>query len=289
MPWCPKCKNEYRAGVEICADCGVELVEEEQFKNQVPLIWGEKDELEELRKYLLYNKIRAVEMREGKEEHIYELFVLEEDQEKALKMGRIFMEQRVVANEQNLMENNDEKDGSVKKVEHAKEANRTVSQGYRNSSEKAEENRSAAWALLTIGVCGLVFLILCWFDVIPLNIGGTVLFYGVMSGIFILFIVSGIISAKNARKYEQNAVDESKLYDEMVKWYQNNLKAEQIDAEWKTRNKIPVSNLPAETLYFERIEILKEKFNHKFTNIDQGFLERMLDEEVYDHIFQSRE
>ena len=26
MPWCPKCKNEYRAGVEICADCNVPLV-----------------------------------------------------------------------------------------------------------------------------------------------------------------------------------------------------------------------------------------------------------------------
>ena len=26
MPWCPKCKNEYRAGIEVCADCNVPLV-----------------------------------------------------------------------------------------------------------------------------------------------------------------------------------------------------------------------------------------------------------------------
>ncbi len=28
MPWCPKCKTEYREGILICADCGTELVEE---------------------------------------------------------------------------------------------------------------------------------------------------------------------------------------------------------------------------------------------------------------------
>ncbi len=29
MPWCPKCKYEYRDGIKVCADCGCELVDEE--------------------------------------------------------------------------------------------------------------------------------------------------------------------------------------------------------------------------------------------------------------------
>ena len=29
MPWCPKCKTEYREGFAVCADCGSELVSEE--------------------------------------------------------------------------------------------------------------------------------------------------------------------------------------------------------------------------------------------------------------------
>jgi len=34
MPWCPKCKNEYREGIVVCADCNVELVDSfETFKN----------------------------------------------------------------------------------------------------------------------------------------------------------------------------------------------------------------------------------------------------------------
>ena len=28
MPWCPKCRSEYREGFESCSECGVELVEE---------------------------------------------------------------------------------------------------------------------------------------------------------------------------------------------------------------------------------------------------------------------
>lgn len=26
MPWCPKCRNEYKEGYEVCADCGAHLV-----------------------------------------------------------------------------------------------------------------------------------------------------------------------------------------------------------------------------------------------------------------------
>jgi len=27
MPWCPKCRNEYRKGITVCAECKVELVD----------------------------------------------------------------------------------------------------------------------------------------------------------------------------------------------------------------------------------------------------------------------
>ena len=31
MPWCPKCKSEYREDYIVCADCGSKLVDDEQF------------------------------------------------------------------------------------------------------------------------------------------------------------------------------------------------------------------------------------------------------------------
>ena len=36
MPWCPKCKNEYKDGYTVCADCGSDLVDEltqEEYKS----------------------------------------------------------------------------------------------------------------------------------------------------------------------------------------------------------------------------------------------------------------
>ncbi len=45
MPWCPVCKNEYREGIERCAECKVELVERLEETDE-----GEKDAQKELEK-----------------------------------------------------------------------------------------------------------------------------------------------------------------------------------------------------------------------------------------------
>lgn len=42
MPWCPKCKSEYREGFTVCADCGCELVEEEPSEERVMLPFEEE-------------------------------------------------------------------------------------------------------------------------------------------------------------------------------------------------------------------------------------------------------
>ncbi len=34
MPWCPKCRNEYREGITLCAECGVELVDSLEEKRE---------------------------------------------------------------------------------------------------------------------------------------------------------------------------------------------------------------------------------------------------------------
>lgn len=42
MPWCPNCKNEYKEGYTVCADCGAQLVDhlkEEQSEEPVPDVY----------------------------------------------------------------------------------------------------------------------------------------------------------------------------------------------------------------------------------------------------------
>lgn len=60
MPWCPVCKNEYREGIKLCAECKVELVdhlEEEQ-----------KNELEEQEKIARLRAMLAAEEEQTDEE-----------------------------------------------------------------------------------------------------------------------------------------------------------------------------------------------------------------------------
>ena len=50
MPWCPKCRNEYVEGMEVCVDCGSPLVESLEETKSNPLIFGDKEQMEKLEK-----------------------------------------------------------------------------------------------------------------------------------------------------------------------------------------------------------------------------------------------
>lgn len=63
MPWCPICKNEYREGIKLCAECQVELVEhleDEEEQNAEP------EEQEQIAR--LQAMIAAVQEESGEEE-----------------------------------------------------------------------------------------------------------------------------------------------------------------------------------------------------------------------------
>ncbi len=46
MPWCLKCKSEYRDGFIVCADCGSELVSKERFEELAVQEIAEKERAE---------------------------------------------------------------------------------------------------------------------------------------------------------------------------------------------------------------------------------------------------
>lgn len=82
MPWCPKCKNEYKKGFLICSDCDVSLVEnyedlfaEDEIKNfeneiSIETIDFENEQLEEpfeeIRSLYQKSDVRMFEKREDK-------------------------------------------------------------------------------------------------------------------------------------------------------------------------------------------------------------------------------
>lgn len=221
MPWCPKCKNEYREGFSVCADCGSVLVDEETF------VWLEAEQPADFSSEAAEEKAGASQSR-GKGES-----------------SRI---------------------------------------PYRDNAERASENRSSAWVLMAVGGFGIAVLILGITGMIPLHFSNAYLFYGVMAAVFILFLVAGIISMKNALIFEKSAESENSVKTALLDWCRQNLRKEDLDQQ------IGIEEKPSmEILYFRRFEAIKAKLNHQFLNLDQGFLEKLIDDTVYEMVYGADE
>lgn len=222
MPWCPKCKNEYREGFTVCTDCGSGLISDEEYHKQ--LVWEKR-------------RTEKEEAAEGQE--------------------------------------------AVEKKETAE--NQESGQGllYQDNSQRASENRSAAWALLILGTVGLVILVLGVTGVIPTKLANSYLFCGVMGAIFILFLVAGVISMRNAKIFAGKAESENSLKSTLLEWCGEKLRAEEIDREIGADD-----SDSAEELYFKRFEYIRARLNHQFVNLNQGFLEKFIDDCVYGLIFE---
>lgn len=237
MPFCPKCKNEYREGFTHCAECKCELV----------------DSLEDLLEEKQDDHANAADEYVVIEEESWEKFTEEDDADQSEKKER-------------------PKDGYQSGI-------------YRNSAERAEDNKSSAWTLLSVGTIGIVVLVLIMTGIIPLYFYGITkyLVYGVMFAMFILFIVMGAVSLRNSKIFARKAESENTLSDTMKEWCMANLKAEELDTSLFGEEQR--QTLPPELKYFKRNAEIKRLLSDKFMNLDEGFLEDFVDH-IYEDIFE---
>ncbi len=266
MPWCPKCKNEYREGIKNCTDCGSELVEEEPAEI-VPLIFGDEEQMRSVQEFLKYNQLENITLKYDESDAVYELFVKKSDRTKAEAMVKVFFQQAA--------ERTDRPDPREDS------ALGGPSSLYVDSKVRARENRSSAWALLVAGGLGLIVVVLGVAGILPLKLGNPYMFYGVMSVVFLWFVIMGVMSMKSAKIFAKKAESENNLRDTILQWCAESLKAVEIDAAVTEED----SELPDGVIYFRRVEMLKERINHQFMNLDQTFVEHFIDEQVYDMVF----
>ncbi len=152
---------------------------------------------------------------------------------------------------------------------------------YVNNEEKAEDNKTSAYTLLTVGSLGFLVIILIFFDVIHIYMSLTnkYIVTGVMGVLFLLFIVMGVVSLKNSRTLFKKASKENNLTTEIKKWCVNNLKMQEIDKE------LELGEQPEELKYFQRTSYMRAIVGRQFVNLDEGYLDRLIDE-VYPEIFE---
>lgn len=242
MPWCPKCRNEYYEGFTVCADCGEQLVDELPAENAA---------------------------------EVETTFLTEEDK------------RRMVAFSEMLQENSEAEESEPEYIEMEEEAEEKPSYKkgvYRNYAERAEDNKSSAATLLLVGSIGLLAIILAACNIIPIPINSTSKFmvYGVMGFMFVVFIVMGFVSSKNAKEYARKAASEADLTMEIQKWCKESLSADSLDEGLFSEEE---ADFTTEQKFFKRSEKLKKCISERFLNLDEEYLERFVDEH-YQDIFQ---
>lgn len=258
MPWCPACKNEYVDGIKVCEDCLVELVDTLENSGLEPIIFGEEEEIERVKGFLEYSQIKTVRVKYDEEESVYELFVDRTEENAAKKAVAVFQQ---------------EEGGETDSEE--KEKKKAVV--YEDQGTKAENFKSSAYSLIGVGVLGAVVLLLAAMDILPFQLG--TMTYGVMGIVFAVFIVAGILSFSSYKKSVKLAVTEKNLSEELKKWCRDSLTRENID-----QGLFSDKELQDEMKYFKRTEKIKERITSYYSNLEEGFLEEVV-EEVYGEIY----
>lgn len=323
MPWCPVCKNEYKEGIKICAECKVKLVEELPSENEVYICSGAKPLIERLAEYLNYSDISAKVIPEETQERAM-LFVSSKQEEIAKRAVRIFMieEQgrmkakevqnpKAAATEEDMMaesapddfeeETNeteineteiDAENAGDESREDESDSDEQIGQPvvkrqstaiYKNRADKAEEFKSSGIVLLVVGILGIICMVLIDLGILPLKLNNLVMMNIMMNVLFLIFIIFGIYSLRGAKKYAGEAVEEKNLTKEIKTWANENLKAGEVDIQSGCKE-----DEAEEIAYFKRYEYLKKTISEKFVNLEDSYLD-YLAESIYQDLYEEQE
>lgn len=153
---------------------------------------------------------------------------------------------------------------------------------YVNNQEKAEENRTSAYTFLLVGGIGFILVVLFFLDFLPIRrlAGNKYMISGVMGTLFLLFFVMGVVSMRNAKIFAKSADKENNLTLQIKKWCLQNITKDEID-----KNLTFSEDTSEELKYFSRFERVKAVIKSQFMNLDEAYLDRLIDE-IYSEIFE---
>ena len=187
MPWCPKCKNEYREGITVCADCGTPLVDdivEEIVKKEV-FSTPVEELAERFKAFLEYSNIHSGSYEYIEEKESFVFYVGEKDLKQAKKLFKGFaiaesenavkkaLEEMQTTNQIPNLEEGEElseeelaqlaesagegfKEGTEQNEEEVKGDSshlRRPAKVYMKQEDKYKDLHSTAYTFLVVGIC----------------------------------------------------------------------------------------------------------------------------------------
>ena len=193
--WCPKCKNEYVDGITLCADCGVELVDE---------LPEETDEVKPVRLCHVAN------------EEIGAKLVLYLNVEGVLTAG--------------MMTDIDDELAQIQDEEASKmlsELRTESSSVYVKKKDKYTDLKFSGISFIVFGLLGLGLLALNLFEYINLFNKFSSL---IMVVVFVIFFIVGITSLLRAKKMKSMVSQEERASDDVLDWIEANITDEYISS-----------------------------------------------------------
>lgn len=267
MPFCPKCKYEYKDGIKICSDCNVELVDSLSVITVAVFSRDEKT-VDEALEFLSKNDFTgAYKIESENAVDLYDLRVPEAKYKEAVEMLNVYYRE--------VHEETEEEQEEKKEREEISQS----TPRYVDTSDRAENYKSGASVLIGVGIIGIILLVLINLGVVKLPVPESTktLINIVMGALFIIFVGLGINSFMVYKKIQKIADEEDSIEDKIDNWADNILDVESL----KTNDSDEDSD---EIKYFNRTENLRKQLDENFPDLNPSFREHVI-EDLYDRIF----
>lgn len=303
MPWCPKCKTEYREGITHCADCKIELVAEYKdavLQNATTLLVKVDAEHEvftkKLHDFLEYSGISSVVLNEG---DLLGVYVTPEDFKKAKKCFKAFysvetemvMQQAAEAafmkgEEYNDYFGDDEEEDGSEDTDESSETEHPLYTDAGPSTKEAEEKRyvsavsryddyrSSGITFTVLGGLGILFAILNFMEVFTLF--GSTFSSLVLFLMFGIFLALGIYSFVKAGTLKEGAEQEKQAVEKAKVWMEQNFTKDMMGAATTDDGDEEIKT--EELLYMDRLDELVGRLLTAFPDLHDSLAEQLIEE-----------
>lgn len=287
--WCPNCQNEYRAGITICPDCKVDLIEELEKEDAYTEIMKIVDPVlkDKIVKYLehLNIEVKTKEYKPSKEEieemmgamaenneqtsllHnpevvVYTISVLKEDRKNAQKEISTIL--RVESEKQ--MEEHPEVLEELSKMPAPEPVKEFV-----KAKDRSADYKSSGWTFIIIGILFTAFIIL--------NMTGYMSYFGNNLFVKIVFIVLGIacivvgvLSIINGKKIAKTIGDENAKEDSMIDFLERTITKTYLSQFTSG------SEEPDELQWMQMIDMVKETLITHFPDTNDDYADQLAED-----------
>lgn len=280
--WCPICKNEYREGIKVCADCGADLVEKLDDEKNLEAVsfFDDFEEAERFSEYLNFSGFHS-EIDE-QDEISFTVQVPPDEKDRALIAYKAYLKSEAEKFKEKIENGTDlEKELFRQSLANAAKENQQVGV-YVSQAEKAGDMKSTGYTFIICAVILAVFTLLNLTGVIGLFKGNTIALV-VLGALTLGSVLVGISSFNRAKVAAANTADEEAFTASVYQWLDIN--ADTILREGTD----PVDeSLSPELLYLARAEKLKKALSEHFETLDSAYIETIIDD-FYDKHFENRE